>query len=116
MAKAKPKPKSPFDGRWHIVSMPEWDEEYIHEEVQAFIEFDAKGTGEFRFAYVRGDMGCRLTTRDGEPAIEWSWQGYDELDPEAGGGWAVLKGDELHGIILFNDGDECDFVAKRVEG
>ena len=28
-------------GRWHIVSMSQWDEDYLNEEVQAFIEFDA---------------------------------------------------------------------------
>ena len=43
MAKAKPKPKSPFTGRWRIVSMSAWDEDYLNEEVQAFIEFDDKG-------------------------------------------------------------------------
>jgi hypothetical protein len=43
MAKKKPKPVSPFHGRWHIVSMTEWDEDYLNEEVQAFIEFDDKG-------------------------------------------------------------------------
>src|SRR3954453_5659209 len=40
MAKKKPKPKSPFLGRWHIVSMSQWDEDYLNEEVQAFIEFE----------------------------------------------------------------------------
>jgi hypothetical protein len=110
---AKPKPKSPFTGRWHIVSMTEWDEDFINAEVQAFIEFDANGGGEFQFGYVRGDMNCRLTTRDGGPAVEWTWDGYDEMDAEAGGGWAVLKGDELHGMIGFNDGDDSEFVAKK---
>ena len=33
MAKRRSKPVSPFLGRWHIVSMTEWDEDYIHEEV-----------------------------------------------------------------------------------
>jgi len=36
-----PKPKSPFKGRWQIVSMTEWDEDYFNEEVEAFIEFGA---------------------------------------------------------------------------
>ena len=40
MAKKKSKPKSPFLGRWHIVSMSNWDEDYLNEEVQAFIEFE----------------------------------------------------------------------------
>ena len=101
MAKAKPKPKSPFEGRWHIVSMTEWDEDFINAEVQGFIEFDARGGGEFQFGYVRGEMDCRLTTRDGEPAVEWTFDGNHEMDPAQGRGWAVLKGDDLHGMIFF---------------
>src|SRR5437879_3756459 len=100
MGKAKPKPKSPFEGRWHIVSMTEWDEDFINAEVDGFIEFDAQGGGQFQFGYVRGDMDCRLTTKDGEPAVEWTWEGNDEMDPAQGRGWAVLKGDELHGRIF----------------
>ena len=115
MAKPRSKPGSPFAGRWHIVSMTEWDEDFINAEVQGFIEFDAQGGGEFQFGYVRGDMDCRLTTRDGGPAVEWTWEGYDEMDPEAGAGWAVLKDDELHGMIGFHDGDESGFVAKKAD-
>jgi hypothetical protein len=116
MAKAKPKPKSPFDGRWHIVAMTEWDEEFINAEVEGFIAFDAQGGGEFQLGYVQGDMDCRLTTRDGEPAVEWSWEGNDEMDPAQGRGWAVVKGDDLHGTIFFHQGDDSGFVAKRAKG
>ena len=28
----------------------------------------------------------------------------------------ILKGNELHGMIVFHSGDESEFVAKRVEG
>ncbi len=49
MAKAKAKQKSPFEGRWHIISMSGWDE-----EVQAFIELEANDTGHFQFGYVQG--------------------------------------------------------------
>ena len=115
MAKKKPKPVSPFLGRWDIVSMTEWDEDYLNEEVQAFIEFEEAEKGEFQFGYVRGDMGCYLTTRDGEPAVEWTWDGNDEMDPAQGRGWAVVKGDELHGMIFFHQGDESGFVAERAK-
>ncbi|MGA2705866.1 MAG: hypothetical protein ABSH35_32885 [Isosphaeraceae bacterium] len=47
---------SPFLGRWHIVSMTEWDEDYIHEEVPAFIVFGEHQQGSFQFAYVRGEI------------------------------------------------------------
>ena len=56
MAKKKPKPRSPLLGRWHITSMSNWDEDYVNEEVQAFIEFEPSQRGDFHFGYVRGDI------------------------------------------------------------
>ena len=60
--------------------------------------------------YVPGSA----SERDGKAAVEWSWEGMDEMDPCTGRGWAVLQGDELHGMIFFHSGgDDSEFVAKR---
>lgn len=59
-------------------------------------------------------MNCRLTTRDGVSSVEWTWDGNDEMDPAQGMGWAVIKDNELHGKIDFHEGDDSEFVAKRV--
>jgi hypothetical protein len=57
MAKKRSKPVSPFLGRWNIVSMTEWDEDYIHDEVPAFIEFGGQwGRGQWGMA----DDKCRM--------------------------------------------------------
>ena len=112
---AKPKPKSAFMGRWRIVSMTAWDQNYIDEEEEGYFDFNAKGGGEFHFGYVHGQMDCRLTTRDGEPSIEWTWDGNDEMDAAQGRGWAVTKGDELHGMICFHGGDDSEFVTRKAQ-
>jgi hypothetical protein len=114
MAKSKPKP-NPFTGRWRIVSMSAWDEDFIDEEEEGYFEFNERSWGEFHFGYVHGRMDCRLATRDGVPAVEWTWDGNDEMDPAQGRGWAVLKGGELHGMIFFHGGDDSEFVAKRAK-
>lgn len=93
--------------------MTEWDEDYINAEVQAFIELEENGTGRFQFGYVQGYMDWRAA--DGEPAVEWSWEGNDEMDPAQGRGWAKRKDDELHGMIFIHLGDESGFVAKRAK-
>jgi len=118
VAKKKSKPKSPLLGRWLIVSMSNWDEDYIHEEVRAFIEFEPSRRGDFHFGYVRGGIDYRDVLRDGKPAVEFSWEGNDEMDPAMGRGWAVLEGDRLLGMIFFHQGDESEFEAERevVEG
>jgi hypothetical protein len=60
--------------------MSAWDEDYLHEEVQAYSEFDEKGGGSFQFGYVQGQMEYRATNRDGKPAVEFSWEGGDGAD------------------------------------
>ncbi len=116
MAKSKPKTSSHFTGRWGIVSMSAWDQEFIDEEEEGYFEFDQKDGGQFHFGYAHGQMDCRLTTRDGEPAVEWTWDGNDEMDPAQGRGWAIVKDDELHGMIFFHQGDESGFCAKKTGG
>ena len=117
MAKAKSKatPKSPFLGRWDIVSMSNWDEDYLNEEVQAFIEFDDRGGGSFQFGYVQGIIDYREGLRDGEPCVEWSWEGSDGADgtPTSGRGWAKLGDEGLDGMIFIHQGDESEFEAER---
>ncbi|MDB5307266.1 MAG: hypothetical protein JWO38_1468 [Gemmataceae bacterium] len=66
---AKAKLINPFTGRWRIVSMSAWDD-YLDEEEPAFIEFGAKSGGEFHFGNVHGIMDSRVTTQDGQPAVE----------------------------------------------
>src|SRR5262249_18213695 len=91
----------PLTDPWHIVSMTEWGEDYFNEEVQALIEFDANGTGHFQSGYVQGYMDWRPTTRDGEPFVEWSWEGGDGADgtPLTSRGWVKPEDHELHGMI-----------------
>jgi hypothetical protein len=116
MAKAKLNPMSPFAGRWRIVSMSAWNQDFIDKEEEGFFEFDEKRSGAFHFGYFHGHMDCQPTTRDGEPADEWTWDGTDEMDPAQGRGWAVVKGNELHAMIFFHGGDESEFVAKKKGG
>ena len=109
------KNESPFTGHWRIVSMEQWDQNYIDEEEEGYFKFDDRGGGEFHFGYVHGRMDCRPATRDGKPTLEWTWDGNDEMDAAQGRGWAVVKGDELHGKIFFHGGDDSGFVAKWSE-
>ena len=107
------KKENPFKGRWRITSMSAWEDDFLDEEVEAYIEFDNRGWGDFHFCNVQGQMDCRQTTRNGEPAVEWSWEGSAEMDTVQGRGWAVLKDDELHGMMFLHGGDDSEFVAKR---
>ncbi len=115
MARKKSKAESPFLGRWRIVSVSQWEDEYLDEEVEAYIEFDDRGGGSFQFGYIQGIIDYSEGLRDGQPAAEFSWEGGDGADgtPLTGRGWAMLKGEGLQGIISIHMGDETDFEAKR---
>ena len=118
MPKKKPAPQNAFAGRWHIVSMSEWDDDCLDEEVEAFIEFEPNGQGSFQFGYVEGQIDYRVTARDGKPAAEFSWEGGDgaEGTPLTGRGWAVLSDSDLNGMIFIHLGDDSGFVAKPAQG
>ena len=64
MAKSNP---NPFSGRWRIISMSAWEQDFIDEEEEGYVEFTDKGGGEFHFGYVHGQMDCKQATRDGNP-------------------------------------------------
>lgn len=100
-------------GRWLIESMDQWDRDYIDEEERGYFEFDSKDSGNFHFGYVEGEIDYRLGKRDAKPAVEFSWDGHDELEPEQGRGWLVLDGDELKGMLYIHMGDESGIVLKR---
>ncbi len=100
-------------GRWRIIWMENWDQDFVDAEVEGFIKFGRDGGGEFQFGYVSGGIDYREGERDGKPAVEFSWDGHDEMDPAQGRGWAVLDGDEIEGRIFFHRGDESAFRAVR---
>jgi hypothetical protein len=102
-----------FIGKWSIVEMEAWDQEYVNMEVPGHFTFKKGGSGHFQFGLVQGEMDCRLENRGGKARIVFSWEGQDELDPASGRGWAVIEDEELHGRIFFHQGDDSAFRAVR---
>jgi len=110
---AKSKPKSWVTGRWVIESMDQWDRDYIDAEVPGYFAFDARDSGDFQFGYVQGQIDYRLGERDGKSAVEFTWDGHDEMEAAQGRGWMVLDRDELKGMLFIHHGDESDIVLTR---
>ncbi|WP_145050847.1 hypothetical protein [Lignipirellula cremea] len=69
--------------------------------------------GSFHFGYVHGHIGYRIPVRGDEPAVDFSWDGNNEMDPAMGRGWAIVKDGRLEGVLYFHGGDESGFVAAR---
>jgi hypothetical protein len=107
--------KSQIVGRWRITLMTEWDQDFVDEEVPGYFEFRKDGLGDFQFGYVQAQIDWRDTERDGQQAVEITFEGMDEMTPTSGRGWASIDGDTLDGIIFFHQGDESGFTAKKAD-
>jgi hypothetical protein len=97
-------------GRWRIVEMPDYDDDFPDMMEPAYILFEDHGSGEFAFGCVTGKIfGAGHTD-----AVEFSWTGNDEMDEAQGDGWAEIQPDRsLKGQICFHGGDEANFIARR---
>ena len=110
----------PIGGRWRVSEMELWDQDVIDLMGPGYFYFGSTNkSSKFQFIAVEGFMDCRFSERDGVPAVEFSWEGNDEMDPASGRGWAVLESGVLKGRIFFHRGDDSGFTAvpmKREEG
>jgi len=43
-----------YSGKWRIAEMELWDTDYLDMEVEAYIEIEPTGSGEFQFGLVSG--------------------------------------------------------------
>jgi hypothetical protein len=102
-----------FAGKWTIVEMEAWDQDYVNMEVTGHFMFKMDGMGHFQFGLVQGWMDCRMETGDGKERIEFSWEGNDEMDHASGRGWAIIENGELSGRIFIHQGDDSAFRAKK---
>jgi hypothetical protein len=92
-------------GRWRVVETPGYDMAVPG----AYILFDQDG-GEFSFDCLTGSIHGAC---EGD-AVEFTWDGNDEMDEASGHGWAELRDDgSLEGEICLEYGDDIPFIAHR---
>ena len=92
-------------GRWRVVETPGYDMAVAG----AYILFDGVG-GEFAFDCLTGSIHG---TCDGD-AVQFSWEGNDEMEPANGHGWAEPQDNgSLEGEIYLINGDDIPFIARR---
>jgi hypothetical protein len=98
-----------LQGKWRIVELPGYEDDYADMMEPAYILFEAT-RGEFAFGCVTGSFAAG----GDHDAVAFDWDGNDEMDEAQGDGWAELQADgSLMGGICFHSGDEIDFIARR---
>ena len=110
------KDKAQYIGKWRIIEMELWDQDYIDLVTPGYFSFDKDDSGYFQFGTVEGQIDYRIGKIGDVERLEFSWEGSDENDPALGRGWAVLNGDYLEGRIYFHLSDDSWFKAKRTTG
>jgi len=104
-------------GRWRITGMDRWDRDAGELLGPAIIDIRPDGAGEMRFIAVEANLDHRELERDGQPGLEFSWDGHDEGSPVSGRGWLMLSDEaKLRGHIWFHKGDDSGFEAQLISG
>jgi hypothetical protein len=102
------------EGRWRIVETEMWDQDALDLVVPAHITFGRNGLGEMQLIAIGASIDYRVEERGGgAPVVEFSWSGFDEMDPSSGRGSATIDGDTMRGKLFIHQGDHSGFVAKR---
>jgi len=92
-------------GKWRIVETPGYD----MAGPGSYVEFGEEG-GTFALDCLTGSI---YGPGDGE-AVDFEWDGNDEMDEASGDGWAELQPHgTLQGQICLRAGDEIPFIARR---
>ncbi len=104
-----------FTGKWHIISMDPWDQDYIDEVEPGYIEFGQDGLGSLHFGFIFADIDYRITNNTQRNVIEFSFAGKDEYNEICGRGTASKTSGQLIGNLFIHHGDDSAFIAKPFE-
>lgn len=78
------KRKNAFVGRWRIIEMEMWDQDYTDLVVDGNFTFDNNGFGRFQFGVVIGEIDYEIEKVNNVERLEFSFEGQDEYDPVSG--------------------------------
>ncbi|MEM9030412.1 MAG: hypothetical protein AAGC70_18790 [Pseudomonadota bacterium] len=97
-------------GRWRIFEADDYEARDLDLIEPAFIQFNADGTGQFKYICVDGTIDSGYSPN----GADFDWQGFDEMDEASGSGEADLGKDGILTITIFRFmGDENTFKARR---
>jgi hypothetical protein len=102
-----------FSGTWRIMSSPDFDDDYLSEEVEPYVRLRQSGDridGEYHVGLQSGEIDGRLQS---EHRIIFSFAGMDEMDEVNGAGTITMDGDSLIFTLMYHQGDDYTFECER---
>jgi hypothetical protein len=103
--------KTAFVDKWKILEMDQWDLDYIDMEEAGHVTFKKGGSGGFHFGCVDASLDWRYD--ESLDRVDFTFEGFDEGTEVSGRGWAKVEGKQIMGQIVFHQGDESGFKAKK---
>ena len=102
-----------FAGRWRIVEMDVWDDEFLELVEQAHLTFKGAADGEIAFGALKGFLDVRYGARAGAACAEFSWEGHDDDHPASGRGWVIIgTAGRLVGHFFIHNAEDAGFVCE----
>jgi hypothetical protein len=101
-------------GTWHVVSSPDFDDDYLYMETTPYVRLQQDGaevSGEFHIGLITGSLFGRMEGN----RILFSFEGMDEMEPVNGAGIITLQEGRLIFQLLLHLGDEFTFECELVE-
>ena len=104
-----------FAGRWRIVEMDIWDNDFLDLVEEAHITFSGRGGRRDRLRRPQAASSMSATARaTARPARSSPGRAIDEKDPACGRGWvAIGTAGRLVGHFFIHKGDDSGFVCER---
>ena len=81
-------------GKWRLIEMEQWDQDFIDLVEPGFISFQKDGRGEMRFGAVSLELDWEINQAG---KAEFTFTGFDEMDETSGKGWAAPAQERLVG-------------------
>ena len=103
-------------GRWRIIKSEVWDTDALDLVGEAHITFGADNLGDMELIAIGARIDYRVEDAEGHHLVEFTFDGFDEMDPITGRGRGRIVGDEFVGKLFVHQGDESTFLAWRVLG
>lgn len=107
------KKRNPYLGKWRIIEMEMWSQEFIDMETEGYFSFERDESGSFQFGLVQGQIDYRIEKIGEIERLEFSWEGHDEMDEVSGRGWSLIKKDHIEGRFYFHFGENSWYKAMK---
>lgn len=101
-----------FVGKWRIVKMETWTQDFVDLEEPGYFEFSEDGLGAFVIGSIKGALDVQVSEKDS--LLEYSWLGGSQGHTLSGrGNFLFALPDEGEGTFFIHTGGQSKASIRR---